>query len=150
MRGEFGTHLDAELGELMTAGRLGTGKVYVVLANIYDFTDGMGDFATVKCGPGANVSAATDQMAFAAWNGVGQTSATTAGGTIYDMHADFNGHGYNNTDRRRSGTTRRSCIHPNAAGHDDIRRSIYNIVTGENPAVARAQIVSPRRACKEA
>ena len=132
MRGEFGTHLDAELGELMTAGRLGTGKVYVVLANIYDFTDGMGDFATVKCGPGANVSAATDQMAFSAWNGVGQTSATTAGVTIYDMHANFMGHGYNNTDPAQVWYDAASCIHPNAAGHDAIRRSIYNIVTGQN------------------
>src|SRR5947208_8525220 len=43
VRGEFGTHLDAELGELAMAGRLGTGKVYIVLANIYDFTDGMGN-----------------------------------------------------------------------------------------------------------
>src|SRR6185437_3162962 len=70
VRGEFGTHLDAELGELMTPGRLGSGKVYVVLANIYDFTDGQGDFATVKCGPGVNISATAVQTGFGNWNDV--------------------------------------------------------------------------------
>ena len=131
VRGEFGTHLDAELGELMTPGRLGSGKVYLVMANIYDFTDGMGDFATVKCGPGANVSSTMDQMVFSAWNGVGATSLSKAGGTLYDMHANFMGHGYNNTDMTQVWYDSASCIHPNAAGHDAIRRSIYNIVTGE-------------------
>ena len=131
VRGEFGTHLDAELGALATPGRLGSGKVYIVLANIYDFTDGMGDFATVKCGPGANVTAAMDQMVFAAWNGVAATSAAGASTTIYDMHASFMGHGYNNTDPSQVWFDAASCIHPNAAGHDAIRRSIYTIVTGE-------------------
>lgn len=131
VRGEFGTHLDAELGELMTPGRLGSGKVYLVVANIYDFTDGMGDFATVKCGPGANVTATMDQMVFGAWNGVGAASIAKAGGTLYDMHANFMGHGYNNTDMTQVWYDAASCIHPNAAGHDAIRRSIYNIVTGE-------------------
>ncbi|HXU73902.1 MAG TPA: SGNH/GDSL hydrolase family protein [Polyangia bacterium] len=131
VRGEFGTHLDAELGELMTPGRLGSGKVYLVVANIYDFTDGMGDFATVKCGPGANVTATMDQMVFGGWNGVAATSIGKAGGTLYDMHANFMGHGYNNTDMTQVWYDAASCIHPNAAGHDAIRRSIYNIVTGE-------------------
>jgi len=133
VRGEFGTHLDAELGELTTAGRLGSGKVYVVLANIYDFSDGMGDFATIKCGPGANVTSTMDQMVFAAWNGLAATSASSHGVTIYDMHADFMGHGYNNMNASdvwyfKNGA---DCIHPDATGHDAIRRSIYKIVTGE-------------------
>jgi len=131
VRGEFGTHLDAELGELMTPGRLGSGKVYVVLANIYDFTDGQGDFATVKCGPGANVSASMDKMVFDAWNGIAAASLANAGGHLYDMHANFMGHGYNNSDASQVWYDAASCIHPNALGHDAIRRSLYNIVTGE-------------------
>ncbi len=131
IRTEFGQHLDAELGELMTPGRLGSGKVYLVLANIYDFTDGMGDFATVKCGPGANVSATMDQMVFSEWNGVTATSLANAAGHLYDMHANFMGHGYNNSDASQVWYDSASCIHPNAAGHDAIRRSIYTIVTGE-------------------
>ena len=133
IRMEFGTHLDAELGELATPKRLGSGKVYIVLANIYDFTDGMGDFATVKCGPGANVSAMRDMTVFSAWNGVAAASLAKVAGTLYDMHADFMGHGYNNMTADdvwyyRNGS---DCIHPDTKGHDAIRRSIYNIVTGE-------------------
>jgi lysophospholipase L1-like esterase len=132
VRGEFGTHLDAALGELATAGRLGTGKVYIVLANIYDFTDGMGDFAKVMCGPAANVTPARDLEVFKAWNDVAAASAQKVGGTIYDMYADFHGHGYNNMTPTdvwflRNG---QDCIHPNAKGHDSIRRSIYTLVTG--------------------
>jgi lysophospholipase L1-like esterase len=131
VRAEFGTHLDAELGELATPGRLGSGKVYIVVANIYDFTDGQGDFATVKCALGANVSAASDQSVFSGWNAVAATSIANAGGTLYDMHASFDGHGYNNPDTTQVWYDRNSCIHPDALGHDAIRRSIYTIVTGE-------------------
>ncbi|MDB4965398.1 MAG: hypothetical protein JWN44_1087 [Myxococcales bacterium] len=132
VRGEFATHLDAILGELTTAGRFGTGKVYVVLANIYDFTDGMGDFAKVMCGPQANVTAMRDMEVFAAWNGVMTAALQKVGGTVYDMYADFHGHGYNNMTATdvwyfRNGS---DCIHPNTKGHDTIRRSIYKIVTG--------------------
>jgi lysophospholipase L1-like esterase len=132
VRTEFGQHLDAELGELAMPGRLGTGKVYIVLANIYDFTDGMGDFATVKCGPGANVQPTRDQTVFTAWNGMTSGSLQKVSGTLYDMHANFMGHGYNNTDTTMVWYDKNSCIHPNAAGHDAIRRSIYKIVTGED------------------
>jgi lysophospholipase L1-like esterase len=131
VRTEFGTHLDAELGELATAGRLGSGKVYIVLANIYDFTDGQGDFATVRCGPGANVMPSRDMTVFGAWNGVAATALGKVSGTLYDMHANFMGHGYNNTDKTQVWYDSSSCIHPNALGHDAIRRSIYGIVTGE-------------------
>jgi lysophospholipase L1-like esterase len=131
VRAEFGTHLDAELAELATPGRLGSGKVYIVVANIYDFTDGQGDFATVKCALGANVSAASDQSVFSGWNAVAATSIANAGGTLYDMHASFDGHGYNNPDTTQVWYDRNSCIHPNALGHDAIRRSIYTIVTGD-------------------
>ena len=131
IRMEYGTHLDAELAALTAPGRLGTGKVYVVLANIYDFTDGQGDFATVKCGPGANVSASMDTMVFSAWNGITAASLAKVNGTLYDMHANFMGHGYNNMDATQVWYDSASCIHPNAAGHDAIRKSIYQIVTGQ-------------------
>ena len=130
-RGELDTHLGAELGELTAPGRLGSGKVYVVLANIYDFTDGQGDFATVHCGPGANVTPSVVQKAFDAWNGVIADNIGKVGGALYDMHADFMGHGYNNPDTSAVWYDINSCIHPNAAGHDAIRRSIYRILTGE-------------------
>ena len=130
IRGELDSHLAAELSELTTAGRLGSGKVYVVIANIYDFTDGQGDFATVMCGPGVNISATATKTSFGAWNDVISTNIGKVGGALYDMHADFTGHGYNNSDKTQVWYDSSSCIHPNALGHDAIRRSIYKIVTG--------------------
>jgi lysophospholipase L1-like esterase len=130
-RMELDQHLSAELGELTTPGRLGSGKVYVVLANIYDFTDGMGDFATVMCGPGVNISAQATQTSFAAWNGVLASNVQKVGGALYDMYADFHGHGYNNSNADDVWYDRSSCLLPNAKGHDAIRRSIYKIVTGD-------------------
>lgn len=129
-RMEYAQHLADELGALKAPGRLGSGKVYIVLANVYDFTDGQGDFATVACGPPVNVMPARDAAVFTAWNGVSADAIGNAGGTLYDMHADFKGHGYNNTDVWYD---RSSCIHPNAAGHAEIRKSIWKLVTGESP-----------------
>ncbi|MGZ3426401.1 MAG: hypothetical protein ACXVCV_07120, partial [Polyangia bacterium] len=131
IRGELDSHLTAELGELTTPGRLGSGKVYVVIANIYDFTDGQGDFATVMCGPGVNISPTATKTSFGAWNQVIATNISTVGGALYDMHADFDGHGYNNPDKTQVWYDSAACLHPNAMGHDAIRRSIYRIVTGE-------------------
>ena len=130
-RAQLDAHLAAELGELTTPGRLGSGKVYVVLANIYDFTDGQGDFATVGCGPGVNISADAVKTGFGNWNTVLATNIGKAGGALYDMHADFTGHGYNNTDTTQLWYDPASCIHPNAKGHDAIRRGFYKALTGE-------------------
>jgi lysophospholipase L1-like esterase len=131
IRGELDSHLAAELGELATPGRLGSGKVYIVIANIYDFTDGQGDFATVMCGPGVNISATATKTSFGAWNDVISTNIGKVSGALYDMHADFTGHGYNNPDKTQLWYDASSCVHPNALGHDAIRRSIYKVVTGD-------------------
>ncbi|HEY2745472.1 MAG TPA: hypothetical protein VGL86_12640, partial [Polyangia bacterium] len=132
LRAEFDAHLAAELAELTTPGRLGSGKVYVVLANIYDFTDGQGDFATVMCGPGVNISAMAVATGFGNWNGVIADNIGKVGGALYDMHADFLGHGYNNTDTTQIWYDAASCIHPNALGHDAIRKGIYKVLTGDS------------------
>jgi lysophospholipase L1-like esterase len=131
LRGELDSHLAAELAELTTPGRLGSGKVYIVIANIYDFTDGQGDFATVMCGPGVNISPTATKTSFGAWNTVISTNIDKVGGKLYDMHADFTGHGYNNPDKAQVWYDSSSCIHPNALGHDAIRKSIYTLVTGD-------------------
>ncbi len=127
-RMEFQQHLADELAALTAPGRLGAGKVTVVLANIYDFTDGMGDFATVACGPPVNVMASRDQTVFSSWNGVMSDELAKVNGTLFDMHAAFMGHGYNATDVWYD---RASCIHPNAEGHAAIRANIWKLVTGE-------------------
>jgi lysophospholipase L1-like esterase len=131
VKAEFAAHLADELGELTKPGRLGSGKVYVVISNIYDFTDGQGDFRTVKCGPFVDVMPAKNAAAFTAWNGIMADAAKTANALLYDMHANFNGHGYNTTNPADLWYDRNSCIHPNAKGHDQIRRSIWKLVSGE-------------------
>jgi len=136
LRAEFDAHLAAELAELTAPGRLGTGHVYVVVANIYDFTDGMGNFAAVGCGPGVNISATAVQTGFGHWNDVLKSNvAKISGASLYDMYADFHGHGYNNPDKTQlwfdASTDPTVCLLPNAAGHDAIRRSIYRILTGD-------------------
>jgi len=133
-RMDFGADLAKALAELTKPGRLGSGRVQVVMSNIYDFTDGMGDFNTVHCGPGINISSMRDTQGFTNWNGVMATAAQAAGVAIYDMHADFQGHGYNDTNKDDvwfAGGDAVLCIHPNAKGHDAIRRSIYKLVTGQ-------------------
>jgi lysophospholipase L1-like esterase len=127
-RSEYGAHITTELQTLTTAGRLGTGKVYVVLTNIYDFTDGKGNFRDVNCGPAVNVQPTTVANVFSAWNMVNQIAVDKVGGGLYDMHADFMGHGYNS----EIWYDRSSCIHPDATGHDHIRRGVYKVVTGED------------------
>jgi hypothetical protein len=136
LRAEFDAHLAAELGELTTPGRLGTGKVYIVLANIYDFTDGMGNFAAVGCGPGVNISSTAVTTGFGHWNDVLKANIEKVpNGRLYDMYADFHGHGYNNPDKSQlwydASTDPTVCLLPNATGHDAIRRSIYTILTGD-------------------
>ncbi|MDB4969464.1 MAG: hypothetical protein JWN44_5153 [Myxococcales bacterium] len=133
-RAEFDKHLGEQLAELTTPGRLGTGKVYVVLGTIYDFTDGMGNFATVQCGPAANVNPSVVQATFGSWNGVIASNANKIGAALYDMHADFNGHGYNNSnvaDVWYDAGDFTTCLLPNMKGHDSIRRALYKIVTGD-------------------
>jgi lysophospholipase L1-like esterase len=134
VRAEYGQHLDAELAELSTPGRLGSGKVYIALSNIYDFTDGMGDFAKVQCGPSANVNPTRDQEVFDGWNGMSTAAiGKITGGGVYDMHGDFMGHGYNNTSADLVWYLRNGfdCIHPNTKGHDAIRRGFYKVITGQ-------------------
>jgi lysophospholipase L1-like esterase len=125
---EFTTHLTDELGALTKPGRLGTGKVYVVFANIYDFSDGMGDFRTIMCGPPVNVSASRVTATFGAWNGIIANAIGAGQGTLYDLHADFLGHGFNATSD--VWYDRNSCLHPNATGHAHIASSLWSMISG--------------------
>jgi lysophospholipase L1-like esterase len=131
IRTEYSTHLTNELGTLYTPGRLGSGNVYVILANIYDFTDGQGDFKDVNCGPAVNITPQTVMGVFDGWNMLNQ-AAVDKMGALYDMHGDFLGHGYNNTNPSQVWYDHNSCVHPNTAGHDAIRRGMYKVLTGQS------------------
>jgi lysophospholipase L1-like esterase len=126
---EYSAHLAAELGTLTTPGRLGTGAVHIVLANIYDFTDGQGDFRTVMCGPPINVSAGRVATVFTAWNALSASAIATANGTLYDLHGDFAGHGFNAANPDDVWYDRNSCLHPNAKGHAHIAQSLWSMIS---------------------
>jgi lysophospholipase L1-like esterase len=127
---KFTANLKADLDALMAPGRLGTGKVYVLEANIYDASDGQGDWMSkggAACPP-YNVSSMQDTAAFSAWNQI-ITDAITAhpGDYLFDIHTLFAGHGFNSTDNWYY----TDCIHPNQKGHDELRKEAWRMLTGE-------------------
>ena len=129
---QLAANLHAALSELTTAGRLGAGKVYIVEANIYDASDGKGNWTTggPRC-PQFNTGAKLDTQVFDAWNGVVESAITaTPGDQKLDLRSLFNGHGFNSADNWYF----TDCIHPNAKGHNQLRREAWRLVTGESTA----------------
>lgn len=129
----FAANLKADLDALLAPGRLGSGKVWVLEANIYDSSDGQGDFKSkggAECPP-YNVSASQDVTAFGDWNAI-ITSAVaahaSAGDYLWDIHSFFSGHGFNSSDNWYYV----DCIHPNQKGHDELRREAWHAITGED------------------
>jgi lysophospholipase L1-like esterase len=126
---QLAANLKADLDTLTAPGRLGSGKLYILEANIYDASDGQGDWKTAggAC-PAYVVSPTQDQGVFTAWNQI-IASAITAhpGDYLFDIHALFSGHGFNSTDDWYF----KDCIHPNQKGHQELRREAWRLITGE-------------------
>jgi hypothetical protein len=100
-------------------------------AAIYDPTDGNGDFRGANCPSPLNLidPQSTDPF-FTNWNGVmNGVVGNYPVGTIVDTHGRFKGHGVSHL-RDGSSWFVSDCIHPNAAGHDRLRRAFWEIVTG--------------------
>jgi lysophospholipase L1-like esterase len=126
---QFAANLKADLDALTAPGRLGTGKLYILEADIYDSSDGQGDFT--KGGPECppyNVAGSEDQTVFSDWNAI-ITQAITAhsGDYLYDIHTLFHGHGFNSSDNWYFS----DCIHPNETGHNQLRAEAWRLITGE-------------------
>ncbi|HEY8088002.1 MAG TPA: SGNH/GDSL hydrolase family protein [Polyangiaceae bacterium] len=125
----FTANLKADLDALMAPGRLGSGKVYVLEANIYDSSDGQGDFkkAGGQCPP-YSAPASQDVTVFSDWNTIiTQGIAAHAGDYLFDIHTLFAGHGFNGS----SDWYYTDCIHPNKTGHHQLRKEAWRLVTGE-------------------
>lgn len=123
----MGANIDAALGRLLAPGRFGVGvEVHVFEANIYDATDGQGNFNQGGCNVSVPVVLPTDPF-FAKWNGEIATRVGAAGQTLVDLHGLFYGHGFNNPPNWYAS----DCTHPNALGHDQLRRHFYERITGE-------------------
>ena len=122
-------NLQAALAELTTPARLGAGKVYIVEANIYDASDGKGNWLTggPRC-PQFNTGSKLDVQVFDAWNAVITSAvAATPNDTLLDIRALFSGHGFNSADNWYY----TDCIHPTAKGHHQLRRAMWHAITGE-------------------
>jgi lysophospholipase L1-like esterase len=126
----FAANLKSALDTLTTPGRLGSGNVYVLEANIYDASDGKGDWPSggVAC-PKYDVPATEDQQVFSAWNDIiTQAIGAHEHDYAFDIHALFNGHGFNNANDSWYFT---DCIHPNQKGHHQLRKEAWRLLTGE-------------------
>ena len=128
-RATMQANIDAALGELTTPGRFGAGvEVYVVEANIYDSSDGEGNFGANDCAFGGGLPAIMTDAFFGAWNGAIEDVVEEHGQTVLDMHGHFYGHGFNGTENWYAS----DCTHPNATGHDELHRLVYRTVTGDD------------------
>lgn len=130
IRAQFAANLKAVLDELTTPARLGAGKVVILEANIYDDTDGQGNWT--KGGPSCpqfDTGKQVDTAAFATWNKIITDAIAEHSGNdaLLDIHGVFAGHGFNGNDKWYAA----DCIHPNKRGHQELRREVWRMVTGE-------------------
>ncbi len=127
----FRQNLAKYLDALKAPGRFGDGvEVFVFAADIYDPSDGAGDFKNY-CGGvlGAFPITPTDGF-WAAWNGIVTEETTQRGYQVLPLHATFMGHGISHT-ADGTGWFVADCIHPNTVGHNEIRKMYWKALTDE-------------------
>jgi len=121
-------NVDAALAELLAPDRFGAGVlVRVFEGNIYDASDGQGNFSQGKCAFGKGLPAIPTDMYFDAWNLNIRDVVLARDQTAVDMHAHFYDHGYNNPPNWYAS----DCTHPSTLGHDQLRHLFYFEITGE-------------------
>jgi lysophospholipase L1-like esterase len=130
-RTKFAANIKADLDAITASGRLGGGKVYILETNIYDSSDGQGNFKSAgpACPP-YTVGPSTVTTVFGNWDGI-LTQAIQAhasnGDFLVDAHGLFAGHGFNSKDNWYYS----DCIHPNTKGHNQLRKRFWQMLTGE-------------------
>ena len=132
-RADFQEFLDAAVAELTKPDRFGPGvKVAVYMTNVYDPSDGNGNFtvaATGKKCPGALAyfpAGRETKPLLDPWDKIFTDVAAKYPGTkVVDLRSKYDGHGVAATDSWFVG----DCIHPNAKGHDAIRDLFWEAVT---------------------
>jgi len=133
-RASFASNLDDSFGELTKADRFGPGvKTYVLVTNVYDPSDGTGNFhiaATGRSCPGVlgffPAGKATEPL-LTPWETVMTTEAAKYPNvTVLDLRARFHGHGVENATDNWFYS---DCIHPDAAGHDQVRGIFWDAIS---------------------
>lgn len=128
-RDAYRDNIAAALGELTTPGRFGESvEVKVFETDIYDPTDGTGDFSSCPAPFSFLPKQPTDGF-FGNWNAVSTDEVPKHGMSVSEpLHDTFHGHGVvNMADTWFAG----DCIHPNSAGHNQIRAMLWTAITGE-------------------
>jgi lysophospholipase L1-like esterase len=114
------------LSALLAPGRFGAGvTVRVFEANIYDASDGKGDYGQHSCAFGKGLPAIPSDGFFASWNGAIAQEIGATGQEAMDIHARFRGHGYAGTPNWYA----TDCTHPNAAGHGELAQYFFDAIT---------------------
>jgi lysophospholipase L1-like esterase len=128
VRTQFGVNLDTALGQLTMPGRFGAGvEVHVYEADIYDPSDGSGNFQTCPY-PLSLVPPQPSDPFFGEWNAVVDSEVPKYSGAVAPLHSTFHTHGLSSGAANWFYT---DCIHPNAKGHDAIRGMFWTQITGE-------------------
>ena len=127
-KAELGDNVGAALDLLLTPDHFGPGVVvHVFEGNIYDASDGAGDFGSNGCAFGQGLPAFASDPYFDGWNQVILDEVSQRGQTSADMHAYFYGHGYKSPPSWYAS----DCTHPSAIGHAALRDLFYAQITGE-------------------
>ncbi len=112
---------------LLAPNRFGPGvEVHLFEGNIYDASDGVGDFGANDCAFGGGFPTIPTDPFFEAWNAAIAETTEAHGGRAVDMHAWFYGHGYHTPPNWYAS----DCTHPSTLGHDQLRRLFYTEITG--------------------
>jgi lysophospholipase L1-like esterase len=128
MLAQMQANIDAALSELLAPGRFGAGvEVHVFEGNIYDASDGAGDFGQQDCAFANGLPAIPSDVFFDRWNMAIREAVEARDQIAVDMHEYFYGHGYHANPSWYAS----DCTHPNALGHDELHRLVYEHITGE-------------------
>ncbi|MCC6216840.1 MAG: SGNH/GDSL hydrolase family protein [Polyangiaceae bacterium] len=123
----MGNQITQALDLLLAPGRFGPGvSVYVFELNIYDASDGQGNFSQGGCAFGGGLPAIPTDACFASWNAE-IASRVNGRGMLTDLWGHFRDHGYNHPPKWYAN----DCTHPNSVGHDQLRRLFYWKITGQ-------------------
>jgi lysophospholipase L1-like esterase len=127
-RDRMAGHIDEALAELLAPDRFGVGvEVRVFEANIYDASDGQGNFGSNGCAMPIDAPDGSAEF-FTNWNAVIAAGVAAHAQTLIDFHGHFVGHGFNTPPPSWYAD---DCIHPNAAGHAEISHLFKSAITGQ-------------------
>ncbi len=122
------SNIASALDALLAPGRFGPGiAVHVFEADIWDASDGQGNFAAHSCNFGKGFPALPMDSYFNAWNAEIAKQVTAKGQWYSGIHALFSPHGFNHMPSWYAS----DCTHPNSIGHNQLRRFFCYKIIGQ-------------------